>query len=267
MECQICKRNFKSITNTHLKTHDITQNEYIEKYGPIRDEILSKTMANKISKALKGRTFTDEHKNNLKNTFTNERKDLISQRMTENNPMFDCETVKKVVNTNRGMGVYEQSSKRMEELWGTDEFRSVVIKRMTENNPMFNQETVIKNAKAHNRLKSGIETKFEEMLDPDIKPMVEYVGNNQIWINGKNPDYIIKGTNRVIEITSDAYHRTVENYDNKRIDIFGEVGYICLCVWMLRVKKRDVDNFKIKLNKRIRRFINESDSGTWKFHN
>ena len=33
--CEICGRKMKTITNTHLKKHDITMNEYIYKYGEV----------------------------------------------------------------------------------------------------------------------------------------------------------------------------------------------------------------------------------------
>ncbi len=46
MTCIICGKKFKSITNTHLKKHNITPEEYKEKYG----EITSQSTKNKHTK-------------------------------------------------------------------------------------------------------------------------------------------------------------------------------------------------------------------------
>lgn len=47
--CLICKKQFKSITPTHLKQHDITVKEYIEKYNILPGELTSKNTKTKRS--------------------------------------------------------------------------------------------------------------------------------------------------------------------------------------------------------------------------
>lgn len=266
MKCLICQKEYKSITNTHLKSHNITQEEYIKKFGNIRDEKTQKEISKKISNSLKGKNKSVEHIENLKRSFTNERKKNISKYMKENNPMYNKDTVMGVVRKNRDSGLYERHSENMLMKWKDGNFRNGVVERMKENNPMYNEDTVIKNAKSHNRKKSGIEILFEEMLDDENKKDIEYTGNNKIWINGKNPDYIIKNTNKLIEITSDAYYRTVETYDKKRIDIFEEKNYNCLCVWIMHIKKCDKEQFKEQLNRKIKEYKNGEYSGTWNFY-
>lgn len=65
IQCQICKKFFKTITNTHLKKeHNITCEEYKRKYG----EIISEEVKVNLIKANKGKTRTKEQKINYRNS-------------------------------------------------------------------------------------------------------------------------------------------------------------------------------------------------------
>ncbi len=266
IECALCKKSFKRITNTHLiKNHNITQKEYLEKYGKIHDEELSKEVAKLISKSLKGKKPSDEALQKQKDFWNSEKgteiKIIQSERMKKNNPMFDMNTREIVSKKQRENG--ENLGKTIHEFYQTEyglELRKNQSERMKKNNPMFDMNIVIKSTNGHNRKKSGIEKKFETLLDKNI--LIEYVGNNKLWIEGKNPDYKIIGKNKVIEITSSCYNRTVENYDKKRIEHFEKNGYRCLCIWIEYIPKYKTSINKDFLNKKIFDFIEGDYSST-----
>jgi very-short-patch-repair endonuclease len=56
-----------------------------------------------------------------------------------------------------------------------------------------------------------------------------YVGNNQLNISGKNPDYVHKSGNKLIEYYGRYWHRN--DNPNERIKFFRERGYECLVIW------------------------------------
>jgi len=62
---------------------------------------------------------------------------------------------------------------------------------------------------------------------------VKYCGNNSLWINGCNPDFIVNGQNKVIEVfTSDMpefmQNRKGNDWKIPRIKKFEDAGYKCL---------------------------------------
>lgn len=82
-----------------------------------------------------------------------------------------------------------------------------------------------------NRKPNGFESLFES-LKPDL--FIKYVGDFKLWVtlpNGKskNPDFIIEGTNKVIELHGDYWHMG-ENSD-ELIALYKDAGYDCLVIW------------------------------------
>lgn len=60
IKCKICGKKFKTITNTHLKKHNITVNKYIEKYGNIISEKTRKKFSeNCYFRKKKGKTLEE----------------------------------------------------------------------------------------------------------------------------------------------------------------------------------------------------------------
>jgi hypothetical protein len=71
-----------------------------------------------------------------------------------------------------------------------------------------------------------------DILKPDM--FIKYVGDFKLWItlpNGKskNPDFIIEGTNKVIEIHGDYWHDGED--ERELIKLYKESGYECLVIW------------------------------------
>ena len=92
------------------------------------------------------------------------------------------------------------------------------------------------------------EKMFDEMTDDDIR----YVGNRTWWKKlpsgkWKNPDFIISGQDKVIEIFGDYWHRNDDPQD--LIDLYKQIGLDCLVIWEKEIHKtpqsvlEKLDNF------------------------
>jgi hypothetical protein len=114
-----------------------------------------------------------------------------------------------------------------------------------------NPEYVERLHKSMNRKPNGFESLFER-LKPDM--FIKYVGDFKLWItlpNGKskNPDFIIEGTNKVIELHGDYWHKGEDA--SELIKAYKDSGYDCLVIWenemsdIQSVMKRVSDFLKI----------------------
>lgn len=76
---------------------------------------------------------------------------------------------------------------------------------------------------------NGLERFFNEITPDNIR----YVGNRKLWIRTKkanrNPDFIIEGQKKLIELFGDYWHKG-ENLKDK-IKEYNDVGYECLILW------------------------------------
>jgi len=107
------------------------------------------------------------------------------------------------------------------------ENRKIYKERTKENwqNPDYVEKVMSGLEKTYNRRPTNPEKVFDE-LTPDI---VRYVGNGAWWRNHHNPDFKIKGQNKVIEIYGDYWHRNDNPKD--RIREYKEMGLECLVFW------------------------------------
>lgn len=88
-----------------------------------------------------------------------------------------------------------------------------------------------KNLKSPNKL----ETLFNENTPYPIK----FTGDGKVWITFsdgklKNPDFVVDGTTKVIEIHGDYWHKGEDT--NDLLDSYKEVGYDCLVLWETEIK-------------------------------
>jgi LmbE family N-acetylglucosaminyl deacetylase len=58
---------------------------------------------------------------------------------------------------------------------------------------------------------------------------IEFVGNRKFWVGDKNPDFIVKGTRKLIEIYGNYWHTKEE--EKERVKYFEDRGYQCLVLW------------------------------------
>lgn len=75
----------------------------------------------------------------------------------------------------------------------------------------------------------------------------KYVGDGQIIIGGKNPDFInVNGQKKIIEVYGDYWHRGQNPNDRKQL--FRKFGFKTLVIWQRELKEIE------KVGNRLRRF-------------
>ncbi len=172
---------------------------------------ISKTLFGHVS-YWKSKKFSEEHKKNL------------------SKPRF--EEVK--ANMRGHCGVYiwtkehkKQQSKHMTIVMNRPEIKEKISKTSKKNwqDPEFQKMMAKTKALKPNKLEQ-----FFDSLTPEC---VRYVGDFSLWIKTKNgarnPDFIIEGQNKVIEIFGDYYHKG-EN-QNDKIEEYAGVGFNCIIFW------------------------------------
>jgi G:T-mismatch repair DNA endonuclease (very short patch repair protein) len=78
--------------------------------------------------------------------------------------------------------------------------------------------------------------KLEQYMIEHLQPLGwEFVGDGQVWIVGKNPDFIHRRAHRLLEIFGDYWHRNDDSQE--RIDHFAKYGWACTVIWESAIKK------------------------------
>jgi len=108
--------------------------------------------------------------------------------------------------------------------------------RLTEANPMFDPEVVSRaNSPKHQRVRlvrsldSKPQTPNEKAFQdsfPDLP--LEFIGNGSLIVGNKCPDFLVTGTKKVIDLTSDVSWRLSRkgtDYESSRRDLFESNGY------------------------------------------
>ena len=95
-----------------------------------------------------------------------------------------------------------------------------------------------------------VEIELNEVLDRLYPDEWKYVGNGELIINGKCPDFVnINGQKKLIELFGDYWHKDQNPEDRKKV--FDPFGYKTLVVWENELKKRN------RLEFRIHKFMRE----------
>lgn len=166
-------------------------------------------------------------------------------RNKTNNPMWNPEVVKKAVKNKdykeivrKGVLTREKNGTHLE-----------YSKRMKKNNPMRIQEINDKVNKNPEIMKRRIQSlikkpnKQETLLLDLIKKNnfpYKFVGNGEIIIETKNPDFINPHTKEIIEFFGDYWHtkkvRCYEETEEGRVEYFNNYGYRTLVIWEKELK-------------------------------
>ena len=84
-----------------------------------------------------------------------------------------------------------------------------------------------------NELKKSLFNGLERFFNKITPKNIKYVGDRKLWIKTKkgnrNPDFIIEGQRKVIELFGDYWHEG-ENPKHKMKE-YNDVGYECLVLW------------------------------------
>jgi len=99
------------------------------------------------------------------------------------------------------------------------------------------------------------EEQLLELLNNLFPNEYKFVGNFDLFIDGKNPDFINKSNKKVIEYFGSYWHSEVmtgkkENiHESERINHFINSGYDCLIIWDFEFKnKKELINKLKKFN-------------------
>lgn len=83
-----------------------------------------------------------------------------------------------------------------------------------------------------------LELKFEKFLNENFPNEWKYVGDGQVILGGKCPDFInVNGKKQIIELYGDYWHKGQNPED--RIKIFEPFGYKTLIIWEKELKNLD----------------------------
>lgn len=151
---------------------------------------------------------------------------MFSERMKTNNPMKNPETAKKVAEK---MKVLMKGRK-----FSGEHRRKIALSKMGDKNPMRRPEVAAKSWIGHHRRPSSIENFVIDVVRSCNFP-VTYVGNGKMWVGSKedklyNPDFVVDGQKKVIEVYDPTYLRRGEVWRDNRISHFEKYGYECLAL-------------------------------------
>lgn len=231
--CGLCGRQYKQLVNKkHLLFHGLSVIEYEDRFG--KGSRVSIKESNKRRNLLRSIDMTG-------NRVKMQKLGLIKYGGACTRGFKHFKKRKKLQNSNIVLDLKQRDllpfifeNKKYSR---SDAFRKGVSDRMKLDNPMKREEIWKKNILKHNREKSSIEIWFEDFCSRFNFPFV-YCGNNKIWINGKNPDFIFN--KKVVEISSD-YKGRDEAYDKFRIEHFRNSGFDCMVItlWYIPLDLRE----------------------------
>ena len=176
---------------------------------------------------------------------------LRSERQLENTPLNTCEICGLVFRI-RDKGYSKCHTCGSKECKNTY-YRNSMLEKYGVENPMQVGEFARKNYISAATAPSGLERhvmnfNIENLECCEFKVSVSF-------INGKTkyPDFIVKGTNKVIEVNGHYHYpwftgQTIEEHVKYFIDSYKEAGYECLIIWdkeLKRKKDREITKQKI----------------------
>jgi len=198
-----------------------------------------------------GRHFSSEHKRKLKRSFSEEHKKKISEKLTgirrseetrkkikenhaditgEKNPFYGKhhtnETKEKIGKGRKGKQVSKNQrdimSRKMKEKWNDSSFRKKCLLLQKPTKP---------------------EVFLTNFLDEVVTNKYNYVGDGQVWIAGKNPDFINGEEKKLIEFFGRFWHKEEDEFS--RLQHFKEQGYRTLIIW--EEELQDLNSLKRKI--------------------
>ncbi len=110
---------------------------------------------------------------------------------------------------------------------------------------------IMKTIKSSQTLPNISEKKLNTLIKT-VSPDYTYVGNGKLLIGYKNPDFIDKKHNKIIELFGDYWHSKERlgvsklRHEKERINYFKKFGYDTLIVWYSEMK--DISSLSTKLN-------------------
>jgi len=185
-------------------------------------------------------------------------------RNKTNNPMWNPEIVKKAVKnrdykeisrkttlTKIKNGTFLEYSKRMKE---NNPMKNPIINAKVNKNPEYIKRRISSLIKKPNKK----EKMLIELINKNNLPY-EYVGDGKLIVGTKNPDFVHKTKNKIVEIFGSYWHtkkvRCYEETEIGRINYFKKYNFDTLVIWEDELENIDNVLKKIKNFDEINTFI------------
>lgn len=219
----------------------------------------SKEYRKKLSLAHKGKSHTEERKKKISQTLKGRPSGMKGKHHTEywkrNHKKFmegnqfrkgishTEETKRKLSEANKGKScnkgikhTIESNKKRSKTMIG----KNIASTKKLWQCPDYVKKQMRSRGVAPNKIELHLQSILNELYPNDFK----YVGDGEVIIAGKCPDFInINGKKQIIELFGDYWHRGEKEED--RIKIFEPYGYKTLVIWERELK--DIDKLAAKL--------------------
>jgi hypothetical protein len=236
-------------------------------------EVKAKNRKSNTGKSLSQETkrkISDVHKgksNGMKGHHHSEKtkKTYSLMRSKENNPMFGKSHTKESINKmkenshnsgeNNGMfGKYHTvESKRIigekSKLYYNRQEVKAETSRMFKNfwfklSDLEKEKYLSKIFKSCEMKPNKLEILLNSVIESASQNQFKYTGDGQVWIGGKNPDWInINGKKQLIEFFGSYWHKKED--EEVRKEHFKKYGYDCLVIWEAEFK--DIEQLKMKV--------------------
>ena len=187
--CQICDRQFKQITNTHLKSHGIAIDEYKLRFPnhPIVSDETSRTRSTKMLGKNKGKIRPD-----------------AKDRMCKDNPMWNKETSTKMGKT-RSSRISQGEINALKNLGHLPTDKEKIVQYV-----------------------------FSKYKFP-----LQYVGDGEVWIGNRCPDFINEEFRIVVELDLDVFAHEQERIDSEQFYL--NRGY--KLIWLTSIEEENIKNW------------------------
>jgi len=262
VECKICDKRMKRLTNTHLAQHALSMEDYAQKFNIAKDELLwlpermhhSKMMTGEGNSTY-GMVRTDEWVKNITKSLIGKKRPLTSQRqlsMHAENRYPKSGRIKQGISISKKYRddptISQRQSKVMKERW---------------NDPAYKKKNLYVMARSWGQRPNRPEKKVLIILNENCVGF-QYTGDKKYWFHSDkhsyNPDFINKNKKLIIEVYGDYWHNlpsSVER-DKGRLECYSNHGYDTLIIWEHELKDKLKVEQKIKqfvINKFIKEFI------------
>ena len=235
IKCEICGKEFKEITNTHLGQHEMSMKEYMSSFP--NNKVRSEESNYNRGSGHRDIPLSEEEKEKLRKPKSEHMKDALklaykegrklppnidgswNKGLTKENHPSIMSTSQKLMghpgqkgddNPSKRPEVRKKLSDKRIELLKDDEWTKFWIKSFH---------------KSPNKPEQRLINIIEKYQLP-----YKFVGNGEFILGGKNPDFMnINGEKKLIEIYGTYWHRN-ENPED-RIDLFKEYGFETLIFW------------------------------------
>jgi hypothetical protein len=188
--------------------------------------------------ARKGKPMSEEHKKKI--GLANKGKPTPNFWLGKKRSDEDKEKMRKA---KAGKKLSEEHRKKIKETMNTKEYKekaTIITSEIWKR-----KEFRIKQTKANNTHPNKLEKRLIDLLQQLYPNEWKFVGNWEVVIARKNPDFInVNGQKKIIDLFGNYWHTKEE--ENKRKEIFASFGYKTCVIWENEFS--NLETLKNKLN-------------------